>query len=181
MPLRLADSVRGSGDAMTTPAVHPGIAAIAVLIGTWRGHGHGEYPTIEPFDYEETLTISHVGKPFLAHAQRTVDASDGRALHAEVGYWRIACPGSVELVVSHPTGVAEVQEGSAASLQAENREGLRLRLRTRAVVCTGSAKEVSAIERDVDVLGDRLDYSLRMAAVGQPLTHHLRAELRRVE
>lgn len=158
-------------DPTAPPPMHPDVEVLRALLGTWSGRGHGEYPTIEPFDYEETVTITQVGKPFLAYVQRTVDAVTGRPLHAETGYFRLAGPGWVELVVSHPTGIVEVDEGTF--------DGTALRLRSRAMARTGSAKEVTAIERDVDVDGDRLGYSLRMAAVGQPLTHHLAADLRR--
>lgn len=156
---------------MTAPALHPEVAPLGILVGTWSGRGHGDYPTIDPFDYEETVTFSHIGKPFLAYAQRTFHASEGRPLHAETGYWRLARPGWVELVVCHPTGVAEVEEGAF--------DGSSLRLRSRSVVCSGSAKQVVAIERDIVVFEDRISYALRMAAVGQPLADHLTAELRR--
>ena len=32
-------------------ALHPALTAVTGLIGTWRGEGQGEYPTIEPFSY----------------------------------------------------------------------------------------------------------------------------------
>lgn len=153
--------------------MHPDIEPLGVLLGTWSGGGHGEYPSIEPFDYSETAIFSHVGKPFLAYSQRTVHSGHGSPLHAEVGYWRLARRDWAELVVSHPTGIVELDEGEF--------DGGTLRLRSRVVACTGSATRVGAIERDVTVEGDRLTYSLRMAAAGQPLTHHLAAELRRVE
>lgn len=152
-------------------AVHPDLVPLVFLLGTWEGEGRGEYPTIEPFGYRETVVFGHVGKPFLAYAQRTV-RDDGTPSHAETGYWRSLGGGRIEVVLAHPTGVAEVAEGTV--------EGTSVELRSTQVVTTPTAKAVAALERSIVVEGDVLRYTVRMAAVGQPLQHHLAAELRRV-
>jgi len=157
------------------PPPHADVAGLVLLLGTWSGPGHGEYPTIEPFDYDETITFGHVGKPFLAYAQRTTSDDDGRPLHAETGYIRVPSAGRIEVVLAHPTGITEVEEG-VLSIE---RGSLVIELATTAIARTTKAKEVTALERSFRVDGDELTYEVRMAAVGQPLQHHLGAVLQR--
>ena len=146
-------------------------AALGFLLGTWSGEGAGRYPTIEDFAYTETVTFGHVGKPFLAYGQRTARIPDGFPLHAESGYWRSTGPGRVELVLAHPTGIVEVQEGSL--------DGRRLELRSTSDLEDGDGQGGHRGRAVFEVDGDVLRYTVRMAAVGQPLTHHLAAELHR--
>jgi hypothetical protein len=156
--------------------LHPGIAALAPLLGTWAGPGAGEYPTIEPFGYLEEVTFGHVGKPFLAYGQRTKsDDGAGRPLHAEVGYLRVPSPGRVEWVLAHPTGITEIQEGTLTI----DGTTIQMELTATTIGLTASAKDVAALARSIRVDGDELTYTLRLGAVGQPLQHHLAATLRR--
>src|SRR6202022_3235757 len=155
------------------PELHPNLQALAPLLGVWRGSGSGEYPTIEPFDYLEEVSFSHVGKPFLIYGQKTKAAADGAPLHAETGYLRVPRPGQVELVLAHPSGVTEIEVGTYTA------DGTTIELDMTAanIGLTPTAKEVTALGRSFRVDGDELSYSLQMGAVGHPLQHHLRAVL----
>ena len=147
------------------------------LLGTWAGSGTGEYPTIEHFAYDESITFTHVGKPFITYTQRTKHPDTGAPMHTESGYLRVPRPGSIEIVMAQPTGLAEVYEGAVVGGDAP----LVIDVRSTSIGSTTSAKEVTITERTISVTGDDLHYTFRMAAVGQPLQHHLSATLRREE
>ena len=157
------------------PALHPNLVPLHALLGTWTGTGAGEYPTIESFGYAEEITFWHVGKPFFAYQQKTKALDDGRPLHAEAGYLRVPAPGRVELVLAHPTGVTEIEEGSYSVFD----DVATIEVVATTVGLTTSAKDVTALSRSFRIDGDTLTYTLRLGAVGQPLRHHLAATLHR--
>jgi hypothetical protein len=165
------------------PPPHEAIEPLAFLLGTWRGTGEGSYPTIEDFGYVEEVTFGHVGKPFLAYGQKTRDATTDLPLHAETGYWRPvgladtgSGPGVIEVVLVHPTGLLESLSGTFTPAEG----GGTFELSCPAVLTTATAVEVLATERRITVAGDTMTYELAMAAVGQPMTHHLAATLTRL-
>lgn len=152
--------------------LHPDCAPLAFLLGTWKGSGSGEYPTIEPFSYNEESTFGHVGKPFVAYTQKTRDAVTGLPLHAETGYLRAGPAGRIELVLVQPSGIIELHSGVV--------DGTVLNLTLDAVHTTATAKSVTDVVREIRVDPNGvLTYTVSMAAVGQPLIHHLAGELHR--
>jgi hypothetical protein len=158
------------------PPLHPDVVVLAPLLGTWEGTGTGEYPTIDDFSYAESITFTHVGKPVVAYAQRTRHPDSGLPMHAESGYLRVPVPGSMEIVMAQPTGLAEIYEGAVVGGDMP----LVIDVRSTSIGMTATAKDVTITERTISVTGDELHYTFRMAAVGQPLQHHLSATLHRV-
>ncbi|MFJ5831954.1 FABP family protein [Streptomyces sp. NPDC093089] len=159
------------------PAPHELLAPVAGLLGTWVGRGRGEYPTLaEEFAYEQEVTFSHDGRPFLHYEARAwiVDA-DGTPLRPaarESGWWRMKPDGGVEALITQPTGIAEIMVGRAGDGAVD--------LATHTVALAPTAKHVEATRRRYTLADDgTLDFLHDLAAVGQPLRHHLSAQLRR--
>lgn len=158
------------------PELHPDLEPLKFLLGDWEGAGVGGYPTIESFRYGQELSFRHVGKPFLIYTSRTwrLDEQGGLAgpLAMESGYWRAQPGGRVELVLAHPTGIAEIYVGQAAFNRVE--------LVTDVVARTETAKEYTAGKRLYGLIGEDLGYAFDMAAMGQDLQSHVSAQLKRV-
>ena len=93
-------------------SLHESLSPLAFLLGTWRGEGAGEYPTIDPFLYEEELGFDHVGDTFLLYQQASWSPADGAPIHFERGFLRPGAPGRLELTLAHPIGLTEIAEGS---------------------------------------------------------------------
>jgi hypothetical protein len=155
--------------------LHPDLAALAPLLGTWSGQGAGKYPTIPSFDYLEEVVFAHVGKPFLVYGQKTRAVADGKPLHAETGYLRVPQPGHIELVLAHPSGITEIEVGTYSVTG----DLIEMQMSTTSVGLTPSAKKVTALGRSFRIDGDELSYTVQMGAVGQPLQDHLSAVLHR--
>jgi hypothetical protein len=155
------------------PPLHPDLLPLAPLVGDWCGEGRGRWGEGAAFAYREEIRFWHVGRPFLAYTQRTAALDDGRPLHAEMGYWRVAPGGAVEVTMAHPTGFVEIELGTVV-------DG-RLQLATAVLERTPTAKVVTRLERDLEVEGDMLHYVVRMATGGGPARWHLEATLRRGE
>ena len=132
------------------------------------------YPAIPSFDYGEEIRFGEIpGKPFLTYQQRTWALDDQRPLHAETGYWRPKPDGRLEVVLAHPTGISEIEEGTL--------EGTVIDLTATSIGLAATAKEVKGLTRRFELVGnDVLRYAVQLEAAGQPLQGHLTAELRRV-
>jgi hypothetical protein len=157
---------------MSEPTLHPALEPIAWLLGTWAGEGKGHYPTIESFAYREESRFAHAGKPVMSYVQRTWSLDGGAALHSESGFLRPKDGGTIELVLAHGFGIAEVSEGGI--------EGRRIELMSRSLVPSSTAKHVQAVRRVVEAREDGLAYEIDMAIGAHPLQSHLRAQLQRV-
>lgn len=168
-----ADAFRPHG----TPAPHALLAPVLGLLGTWAGQGRGGYPTLDDeFAYAQEVTFSHDGRPFLHYTSRAwLLGPDGRPLRPsarESGWWRLQPEGRVEALITQPTGVAEIAVGRAGDGTVD--------LATHEVALAPTAKQVDATRRRYTLTdADTLTFVHDLAAVGQPLQHHLAAEFRR--
>ena len=157
--------------------LHTDLAGSAWLLGTWHGNGRGDYPTIDPFAYEQEVVFAHDGRPFLHYFSRTWITDDDGNAHPpwglETGFLRVGSEdGSVELVLGSPHRVRRnlVRRGSTAP---------RITLTTDVVARTVTAKEYTAGQRMYGLVEGDLMYAFDMAAQGQEMQSHLWGRLQR--
>lgn len=164
------------------------LVPLAWMLGRWEGVGVVGYPTMEEHQFGQELEFRHDGRPFLHYRSQAWLLDDEgrqvRPLASETGYWRVVVPADpeaaareqagveVELLLAHPTGYVEIYTGRAS--------GGRVDLTTDMVARTVTAKEYTAAQRMYGQVEGDLLWVMDMAAVGQPMTSHASARLKRV-
>ena len=150
---------------------------LRLLIGEWSGTGRGEFPTIEPFEYLETISFAGDHRPFLHYEQRTQRRSAGQTeyvpSHWESGFLRLLPDGEAELVNTQSSGRLERLTGSFE----RTATGLILRLQSTAFLNDPRMVETS---RTITVDGNSMHYTQNMYTTAVPgPAHHVEARLRR--
>lgn len=161
------------------------LVPLAWLLGRWEGVGVVGYPTMQESRFGQEVDLWHDGRPFLHYRSQAWALDDVgnrvRPLASETGFWRVPldddgrprpAPGGdgaggveVEVLLAHPTGVAEVYVGRAT--------GARVDLATDVVARTGTAKEYTAAQRMYGLVEGDLLWAYDMAAMGEKLQPHL--------
>jgi hypothetical protein len=160
----------------TSDGLHSSLRSLAWMIGRWEGNGKATYPGSEDYDFGQQIDFAHNGQDYLHYLSQTFElGGDGtpvRSLSMETGFWRPQEDGSLEVVMCHPAGYAEVWYGLIT--------GPKIELVTDAVVRTATAEEYAAGQRLYGHVEGDLLWTFDKAAQGQPLQSHMWARLRRV-
>src|SRR5687768_7742442 len=138
------------------PDLHPQCSGLLPLVGVWRGTGEVVYPTIDgPFHFGQQIVFAHDGRPFLSYEARAwlLDEHGAviRPAARETGFWRPQPDGTLEVLITHATGISEVFYGRALTVTS-------WQIATDAVVRTASAKEVAGSTRLYGVVEGTLAY-----------------------
>lgn len=156
---------------------------LAWLIGSWAGVGVIGYPpVIDEAQFGQEIEFSHDGRPFLSYRSTTWllddDGNQTEPLTSETGYWRPAATQrddeatELEVLVTHPTGVAELYIGAV--------KGPRIDLATDAVVRSATGPDYSAATRLFGLVEGDLLWAYDITAFGQPMKSYASARLKRL-
>ena len=164
-------------------ALPPEVLPVSWLIGRWIGVGTGQYPTIDDFRFGQEVQFSCDGRPFLTYWSRSWELDEAgervRPTATESGFLRALPDRSVEFLLTHPTGYAEIWEGQVevTGLVQDTITGARIEMRTDVVARTEEAKPYTAGHRLYGLVEGDLLWTFDMAAMGCDLQNHLAARL----
>jgi THAP4-like, heme-binding beta-barrel domain len=155
--------------------LNPDLLALAWMLGRWEGTGKATYPGTPDHDFGQQIDFAHNGGNYLHYLSQTFElGGDGTAvkpLSMETGFWRPQRDASIEVVLCHPAGYAEVWYGKIS--------GAKIELATDAVMRTNTADEYTAGQRLYGSVEGDLLWTFDKAAGGHPLQSHQWARLKR--
>ncbi len=156
--------------------LHPDLMALAWMVGRWEGVGRGQWPGAGDFSYGAQLDFSHNGGPYLYYVGQLFELDDAgnaaRTMLMETGFWRPQKDASLEVVMCHPDGVAEVWFGKISGAKIELTTDAVARTVTSATPYTGGHRLYGNVESDLLFTFDR-------ATTEHDLQNYLFARLQR--
>ena len=141
--------------------------------GSWKGEGK----VVDSISYLEEATFTKFKDSFFQYTHKTT-TTEGKPMHLETGYLRLFPNsenpegGKAELLLSHPFGVCEIEEGSYTKDTIE--------LKTTGIIRTGTAKEpfVTELKRIITLVNpSNLKYTVDMGTSKYEIRPHLEASL----
>lgn len=149
------------------------------LIGAWEGTGKGGFPTIDPFEYRETIVVSEAGGPAqLRYVVKTWRLEKGREVpsHQEAGFINAAPDGRVEVLNAQGADRVEVLHGEIHRAEGSWVLSLVSTLHGHDARMRSASREITVVD------GDEIHYTMHMRTdrVGSSETH-LEAVLRRAD
>ena len=139
------------------PSLNDACLALLPLVGVWRGEGEAKHPSLgETYRFLQQVTIAHDGRPFLTYESRAwrLDGEGGNVVEPafrEYGFWRPQPDDTIELLITHHTGVTEMFFGKPLN-QTSWQFG------TDAVLRTPTSEDVTAASRLYGVVDGALAY-----------------------
>ncbi len=146
------------------------------LAGTWEGTGHAEYPTIEPVNYRERLTLSHNGKDPVMHYEQlswiiSSDKKSEEPIFWESGFIIDLGNDSFELVSAQKSGRVEILRGKAERIN----ENIKLDLVSIKIV---NDEKMIRSGRVFTFSKSAIEYELKMSiSTNHAFQKHLSAKL----
>lgn len=157
--------------------LNPEVMGLAWMVGRWEGVCNGQWPDTGEFTYGAQFDFSHNGGPYLYYVGQlfTLDDDGAAATTAwmETGFWRPQPDSSLEVVMCHPDGFAEVWFGGISGAKIELATDAVARTVSASTPYTGGHRLYGSVEGDLLFTFDR-------ATTEHELQNYLYARLRRV-
>lgn len=167
------------------PDLHPALLALLPMVGVWRGEGEGNDPETGDYRFGQQIVVSHDGGDYLVWESRSwrLDENGGYTApdRRESGFWRVAGqdtagsedPETLELLISHSSGVVELYYGTALT-QSSWEIATDVVIRSQSGEVVGGAKRLYGI-----IEGGDLAYVEERVAADGDLKPRLSARLSR--
>ncbi len=155
---------------MTTDVLHPDLAALSWLVGSWTGEGRGLWSGDPGFEFVDQISFEHDGRPLLVYHERTL-RPDGVPSHAEAGFLTAAGDGVFHWTIAEPNGITEVLVGSFVTGALE--------LDTTEIGHTPTTDDVTSVRRRLSpAAGGGLRIEVAVGVNGKPPTPHTESVLK---